>query len=99
MSCKTGVQDLVQGETRAGIKVVALGPVDSLEARFNTNRYIDVMLAHVVQVYEWFTLRRVHGHCHLQRAPPGKVDKASPKIKANLKTLLWPGMFEYLSEC
>merc|ERR1719234_324214 len=35
--------------------------------------------------------RRVHGHCHLQQVPPGKVDKASPKTKANLKTLLWPG--------
>lgn len=64
MSYKTVAQDFAQGETRAGIKVVALGPVDSLEAR------------------------RVHGHCHLQRAPPGKVDKASPKTKANHKTLL-----------
>ena len=36
MSYKTVAQDFAQGETRAGIKVVALGPVDSLEARLLT---------------------------------------------------------------
>ena len=37
MSCKTGVQDLTRGETRAGIKVVGLGRVDSLGTRLQTD--------------------------------------------------------------
>ena len=38
MRCKTGIQDFAREETKAGIKVVALGPVDSLEARLLTDR-------------------------------------------------------------